>query len=86
VVWVVVVDVCEFPLVCELLADGVVAAWPVLPVETVLLGDVLWATTQVAHSRRADNNVVRNFIMQSLRGLRFPIELTASVSNFDRVA
>jgi len=62
VVVLVVVDVCEFPLVCELLADGVVAVWPVLPVESVLLGDVLWATTQVAHSRRTDNNVVRVLI------------------------
>lgn len=68
VVVLVVVEVWEFPLVCELLLDGVVAVWPALPVESVLLGDVLWATTQVAHSRRTDNNVVRVFIMECLRG------------------
>ena len=59
-----VVDVCEFPLVCEPLVDGMVAVWPVLPVESVLFGDVLWATTQLAHSRRTDNNnVVRVFMI-----------------------
>jgi hypothetical protein len=62
VVWVVVVDVCEFPLVSELPVEGIVPVWPVLPVEFVLLGEVLWAATQVAHSRRTDNNVVRAFI------------------------
>jgi hypothetical protein len=41
VVDVVPVDVWVVPLVCELLVDGVVAVWPVLPVESVLLGDVL---------------------------------------------
>jgi hypothetical protein len=58
----VLVDVW-LPLVCELLVDGVVVVWPVLPVESVLLGDVLWATTQVPHSRRTDNKVVRVLII-----------------------
>lgn len=56
------VDVWELPLLVELPLDGDVAVWPVLG-ELVLLGDVLWATTQVPHSRRTDNNVVRAFIM-----------------------
>ena len=59
----VLVEVWLFPLVCELLVDGVVVVWPVLPVESVLLGDVLWATTQVPHSRRTDNKVVRVLII-----------------------
>ncbi len=63
-----VVDVCELPLVGELLlVDGVVAVWPVLPVVPVLLDGVLWATTQVAHSNRTDNNVVRAFMSKPPR-------------------
>jgi hypothetical protein len=62
VVWVVVVDVCEFPLVSELPVEGIVLVWPVVPVGFVPLGEVLWAVTQVTHSRRTDNNVVRAFI------------------------
>ena len=56
------VDVCEFPLVCEVPVAGVVTVWSVLPVEFVLVGGVLWAVTQVAHSRRTENSVVRAFI------------------------
>jgi hypothetical protein len=63
----VVVDVCEFPLVCEVPVDGVVTVWSVLPVEFVLVGGVLWAVTQVAHSRRTKNSVVRAFIDRTSR-------------------
>jgi hypothetical protein len=83
VLWVVVVVVvCEFPA-CELPVDGVVVDWPVLTVEFVLPGDVvLWATTQVAHSRRTDNKVVCAFIMLEPPRINDScIEVTVSVSD-----